>query len=168
MNPSAMPVHHAPFPIVKVEVLFITHMSFPIVQPQSSSSAGRVTYSGIPASGNTSSSFFAPNQPIQLPLLVAASSTAATLPVSALSRTSRKGLGLFPANVAGFSCVWPRGGLRFGGVLTSPDSPLREDVSLFMPGKLPDTVPDEGTRCAALGFPPTAGGAKNDCECRGV
>lgn len=69
---------------------------------------------------------------------------------------------MLPAKVVVFSA---RGGLLLGGVVT-PLSPLVLLVSLFMPGKLPadPTWGPLGALAAALGFPPTAAGAKKDWE----
>lgn len=60
------------------------------------------SYSGIPASVRATSSFLAPNQPIQLALLFAVSSLLSFRPLSAWSWTNCKGLGLFPAKVVAF------------------------------------------------------------------
>lgn len=75
-----------------------------------------------------------------------------------------------PAKVLCLS-LCERGGDCEGGVVISPESPLRLDVSLLMPGKLPEDgawPPPLGTRAAALGFPDMLEGAKKVCEWRGV
>ena len=52
----------------------------------------------------------------------------------------------------------------------SAESPLKLDVSLLIPGKLPEVATEAplGTRAAALGLPELAGGEQNVCECLGV
>lgn len=125
-------------------------------------------YSGIGLpEGTCCSSFLAPqvNGEYQLDLLF-------SLTASWFSWTSRSGRGLPPANDVVCLSEWFRGGDCDGGVDmdNSPDSPLKLDVSLRIPGKLPLVATDapEGTRAAALGLPELLGGEKKVWECRGV
>jgi hypothetical protein len=121
---------------------------------------------GLPE-GTRCSSFLAPqvNGEYQLALLF-------SLTASGFSWTSRSGRGLPPANDVVCLSEWARGGDCDGGVDmdNSPDSPLKLDVSLRIPGKLPLVATDapEGTRAAALGLPELLGGEKKVWECRGV
>jgi len=105
-------------------------------------------------------------QPIQLARLLVFCSS---FTLSLWSWTSLKGRGLLPANVAPFSGL---GGELDGGGEISPDWSLAVlEVSLVLPPgnvAMVGTWPPLGYLAPALGFPPTAGGVKKDCEVRGV
>jgi hypothetical protein len=89
---------------------------------------------------------------------------------SGFSCTSRSGRGLLPAKVVALSCACAcacLGGDWEGGVVTSPESPLTLDVSLLMPGKLPDVGAGDvcdcwplGVRCIAVPAEPRFDGLK--------
>lgn len=140
-----------------------------IFSPVSDPSYSRIPlYSGIGLPDGTCwSSFLAPqvNGEYQLARLF-------SLTASWFSWTSRSGLGLPPANDVVCLSLWVRGGDCEGGVDmdNSPDSPLKLDVSLRIPGKLPEVATEAplGTRAAALGLPELFGGEKKVWECRGV